>query len=64
MGRDALAEGGDLGRGQVGAVGLLGLQTISELGGVGDLGRHRVEVVHVALGERHADLPAPVSAAR
>ena len=37
-------------------VGLFGLQTIDQLGRGGHLGRHRVEVVDVALGERHADL--------
>ena len=38
------------------AVGLLGLQTISSWVAAVDLGRHRVEVVDVARGQRHADL--------
>ena len=46
-------------------VGLFGLQTISSWVAAVTSARHRVEVVDVALGERHADLAgARVSAGR
>ena len=57
--RDALAEGGDLRRRQVGAGRVVRVADDRQLGRGGHLGRHRVEVVDLALGERHADLARP-----
>ena len=54
--RDPLAEGGDLGRRDVGRGRVVGVADEQQLGRGGDLGRHRVEVVDVARGQRHADL--------
>ena len=59
MRRQGLAEGGDLGGGQVGPGRVVGVADEDELGRRGHLGRHRVEVVDVALGQRHADLARP-----
>ncbi len=54
--RDPLAEGGDLGRRDVGRGRVVRVADDQQLGRRRHLGRHRVEVVDVARGQRHADL--------
>jgi hypothetical protein len=54
-----VAEGGDLGRRQVGRGRVVGVADDHQLGRGGDLGGHRIEVVDLALGERYPDLPRP-----
>ncbi len=51
-----LAEVADLRRRDVGAGGVVRVADADELGGGGDLGEHRLEVVDVALREGNADL--------
>ena len=57
--RDLLQERRDPGRRQVGAGRVVRVVDADELGRRGDLREHRVEVVDIALGQRHADLPGP-----